>query len=73
MVEIACQCEAGLGLPHSHVLEWGLQIGDEFIPCTIEEAQEHYRDRGVWQSRRIADQVLIWVDWEKVAKALMTA
>lgn len=56
-----CNCEAGFGLPHSHLREWHVVRTD--APTTVVVTPGDGRDTG-W--------VRVWVDWKKIARLLLT-
>lgn len=56
MIEIACTCDDGAGLPHSHVLE-PKRVPNPTMPAV---RMTTMADTG-W--------VRLWVDWKAVARA----
>lgn len=58
MIEKACQCPDGFGLPHSHVYDM------VHAPCTVPPSPLY---RGIrWGD---TGWVRLWVDWKAVARA----
>lgn len=80
MMTLACKCEEGLGVPHTHLTKWGCykykrQINNSvnYVVMVVDCETDIDDPQGVWTSVPIPDQIKICVDWERVAKELMRA
>jgi hypothetical protein len=78
MLTLACECEEGLGLPHTHVLKFGywktdVKPSNRNTFSVIEVEAEIDDSHGVWMGMPIRDQVKVCVDWRSVAQELMRA
>lgn len=63
MIEVACECDDGFGVAHSHTYE--------FLPTVVYPAIPGVRGPRPVAERRDTGWVRIWVDWPEVAKQLI--
>lgn len=70
MIEVACQCDEGFGVAHSHTFKmamWDLD-GSE---VSLDEWRAHpERHRGACMYGKPDGWVRIWVQWKEVAREL---
>lgn len=73
---IACTCEEGLGLPHTHVgTMYVLQNGEKTIRLRQHDYKLNYMglaERGFHCVKTEEPYILAWINWKEVARAVMT-
>lgn len=72
---IACRCEEGFGIPHTHVGRMHVFEQASGNQVRLDDwTVEHNVMPSSWRFLRVEEPCIrVWIDWKAVSKAIMTA